>query len=68
MIKGIPLHSFEYLHYIVDSLGWMLPVYLYLFSFLYAFIHESGHALMAMCLGTRVHAAHVRRSPFHRLL
>lgn len=54
MIKGIPLHSFEYLHYIVDSLGWMLPVYLYLFSFLYAFIHESGHALMAMCLGTRV--------------
>ncbi|HIE9814658.1 TPA: M50 family metallopeptidase [Klebsiella pneumoniae] len=54
MIKGIPLLSFENLQYVVDSLGWMLPVYLYLFSFLYALIHESGHALMAMCLGTRV--------------
>lgn len=54
MSDGMTLFSLAFLEHVVDSLGWMLPVYLYLMSFLYTLFHELGHALMAVLLGTPV--------------
>lgn len=51
---GAPLFSLEYVQHIADWMGWMLPVYAYMLAFLYTWLHEAGHALAAVSLGTRV--------------
>lgn len=38
----------------IERLGAFYFLYAYLCLFLYTMIHEAGHALMAICLGTRV--------------
>ncbi len=54
MSDGMTLFSLAFLEHVVDSLGWMLTMYMYLMSFLYTLFHELGHALMAVLLGTPV--------------
>jgi len=39
MKEGMAIFSVEYLQYVADGPGWMLPVYVYMLSLLYTLIH-----------------------------